>query len=537
MAHGHPISCLPNLSPFYINTNNKIMPDSRVSKVQIRMYRMGTGDCFVLKFFSGNRITFKMMIDAGVWQKGKDHIEPFIKDLKKFVKNEVDVLVVTHEHMDHVLAFQRCKDLFTQGFNVKQVWMGWTEKDGDSKVEKWKKNHGEKKKALAMASSFLGQAIASPEFALQFKGHKYENQMLGVRNAQAAIIGEFAELNTGVEQNMGVAGEYIGAMEGMRIVKEDMKVDGFRYFKPGQVVKNHPGAKGLKFYVLGPPELHDTVKKETGGAGESFEHSHNMEDHRAFSEAIDMKRQNDMPFSKMPFDERFIYSDKDLESSSDKSQKDYEAKKLTRFIQREYNAQDWRKIDYDWLFSSGNLALRMNSLTNNLSLALAIEFENTGEVLLFPGDAEYGSWSSWHNIDWGNEQDPNKKHLTEDLLNRTIFYKVAHHMSHNGTADRLGLAMMTNHKLTAMVTLDYSVISKGWKNTMPNKFILDDLLLKTKGRLIFSNEEGIKYDKQTSLTAKINEGKKRMDSKERTDFENNFKTDTNGRYHELTIKF
>ncbi|MBO0321827.1 hypothetical protein J0X14_05925 [Muricauda sp. CAU 1633] len=510
------------------------MPDEKITKVQIRMYRMGTGDCFVLKFFSGNKISFKMMIDAGVWQKGKDYIEPFVKDLKKYVNNQVDVLVVTHEHMDHVLAFQRCRDLFINGFEVKQVWMGWTEEDGDPKVEKWKKTYGEKKKALAMASIFLDQAIASPDFAQQFSGHKYENQMLNIRSSQASVIGDFAELNTGMERNLGVAGEYKGAMEGMRIVKEEMEVDGFRYFKPGQVVKNHPGAKGLKFYVLGPPELHDTVEQEAGGPGESFEHSHNMEDHRAFSEAIDMKNQSEMPSSKMPFDEKFIdYGT--TESRNQKSEDGFE--KVMKDIKEKYDTEQWRKIDYDWLFSSGNLGLRMNSLTNNLSLALAIEFEDTGEVLLFPGDAEFGSWSSWHKIDWGNEQDPNKKHLTEDLLNRTIFYKVAHHMSHNGTAERLGLDMMTNPKLTAMATLDYKVISNGWKNTMPNKFILDDLLLKTKGRLIFTNEEEIKYDKQTTLTEKIEQVRGRMDSDERTDFANNFKTDSNGLYHELTLKF
>ncbi|TAI49592.1 MBL fold metallo-hydrolase [Flagellimonas allohymeniacidonis] len=515
------------------------MSNSTVTRVQIRMYRMGTGDCFVLKFFSGNKITFKMMIDAGVWQKGKDHIEPFVKDIKKYVNNQVDVLVVTHEHMDHVLAFQRCKDLFTQGFDVKQVWMGWTEEDGDPKVEKWKKNHGEKKKALAMAASFLNQAIASPDFMQQFQGHKYENQMLNLRENQASIIEDFAELNTGLEQNLAIAGEYKGAMEGMRIVKEDMNVDGFRYFKPGQVVKDHPGAKGLKFYILGPPELHDKVEKESGGPGESFEHSHNMEDHRAFSEAINMKYEIELPSSKLPFDEKFIYTDEDDDSAKMRNQELLvESDEVMKTVKEKYEEGNWRRIDYDWLFSSGNLALRMNSLTNNLSLAIAIEFESTGQVLLFPGDAEYGSWSSWHTIDWGNEQDPAKKHLTEDLLNRTIFYKVAHHMSHNGTAERLGLDMMTDPKLTAMATLDYNVISKGWKNTMPNKFILDDLLHKTKGRLIFSNEAGIPYNKQTTLTDRINQERTRMDSNERADFQNNFKTDdVNGLYHELTIRF
>ncbi len=107
-------------------------------------------------------------------------------------------------------------------------------------------------------------------------------------------------------------------------------------------------------------------------------------------------------------------------------------------------------------------------MTNNLSLALAIGFEDSGRVMLFPGDAEYGSWASWHKINWTEPSRTPGTHLTEDLLNRTVFYKVAHHLSHNGTAQRLGLEMMRAPDLAAMATLDYSVISNGWTTTMPN---------------------------------------------------------------------
>ena len=83
-------------------------------------------------------------------------------------------------------------------------------------------------------------------------------------------------------------------------------------------------------------------------------------------------------------------------------------------------------------------ALRMNGLTNNLSLALAFEFMDSKKVMLFPGDAEFGSWASWHRIKW-DEKGADGKHYTEDLLNRTVFYKVAHHLSHNGQPKDLGL--------------------------------------------------------------------------------------------------
>ena len=119
----------------------------KITHAEVRMYRMGTGDCFALKFFAGKgeaNVKYKMMIDCGVWQGSKDRLTPFVEDLKTYFNNEIDLLVVTHEHVDHVLGFQRCSDLFTTDFNVKKIWMGWSEDDSLPKVSRWKTQHGEK---------------------------------------------------------------------------------------------------------------------------------------------------------------------------------------------------------------------------------------------------------------------------------------------------------------------------------------------------------------------------------------------------------
>jgi hypothetical protein len=198
----------------------------------------------------------------------------------------------------------------------------------------------------------------------------------------------------------------------------------------------------------------------------------------------------------------------------------------------------WRNIDNDWLFSAGSLALRINSLTNNLSLALAIEFEDSKRVMLFPGDAEYGSWSSWHKINWKGVTVADGKHFTQDLLRRTVFYKIAHHMSHNGTAQRLGLEMMDDKDLAAMGTLDYNVISKNWKNTMPNREMLQELLKRTKGRLMIMNDSNLFYDfnGQEPLPGKIKEAQKKLTSKEKTEFETACKRDPGNLFVEYTVK-
>ena len=46
---------------------------------------------------------------------------------------------------------------------------------------------------------------------------------------------------------------------------------------------------------------------------------------------------------------------------------------------------------------ASDLALQLDSVTNNTSLVLAIERIADGKVLLFPADAQEGNWLSWHD--------------------------------------------------------------------------------------------------------------------------------------------
>ena len=52
----------------------------------------------------------------------------------------------------------------------------------------------------------------------------------------------------------------------------------------------------------------------------------------------------------------------------------------------------WRRIDHDWLGAAEGLALGLLREADDLSLALAIEVEPCGRVLLLPGDARAELW-------------------------------------------------------------------------------------------------------------------------------------------------
>jgi hypothetical protein len=492
-------------------------PAPRIDQVVVQMYRMGTGDCFVIKFLKQDTVSFKILIDCGCWSGSKEKLTPFVKKLKEEVGNRVDVLVVTHEHKDHVFGFEQCRDLFMDGsFQADQVWMAWTEAD-NPRVRKWKKDYGQKKFALRAIAEKLGRTVESQSFKDQLSGTYGAFALVERKKNFAKVLRDFADLHAReADLDALAAGTYVGDLEGMRVVKKEIANSNVTYFSPGDIKESVHGLEGVRIYVLGPPTVYDQVKTEKGPVGEAYEHNDDLADADAFAAAA---AAGDEPGNEIPppFDAAYI-------STRPKDQATYRRPD-----------EAWRRIDHDWLFSAGSFALRMNSLTNNLSLVLAFEFLDSGKVLLFPGDAEFGSWKSWHSINWSSRV---AGLTTEKLLNRTVFYKVAHHLSHNGTARGIGLDMMTSSDLCAMATLDYDVISNGWKSTMPNVGILRDLFEKTKGRTVIMNTRELLFDREAAVSVerKLEEYRRRMNAAERDEFERCLDESNLPLFVSLTIK-
>jgi len=84
-----------------------------------------------------------------------------------------------------------------------------------------------------------------------------------------------------------------------------------------------------------------------------------------------------------------------------------------------------------------------------------------------------------------------------------------------------GLDKMTSKEFVAMGTLDYKKISKTWKNTMPNRALIKDLLTKTKGKLILPNTNDLFYDKakKKPLQEEIDARLDKMSRKQREDYD------------------
>jgi hypothetical protein len=241
------------------------------------------------------------------------------------------------------------------------------------------------------------------------------------------------------------------------------------YLQPGDVIEKD-WLPGVRIYVLGPPMDLDAIRNMTGKTGESFESNKHGAD-VAFTMALRAQGDGKLDRQLRPFDEALAWPEQDRTEDN---------LWMTDLLHA-YDAEDWRRIDNDWLLSAGNLALQVDNAINNTSLVLAFELIESNKVLLFVGDAQVGNWKSWQNLTFTL---PDGRNVTvQDLLARTVFYKVGHHGSGNATL-RSGLAAMTNPNLVAAIPTHetWAADEKGWE--MPAPKLKPALRERTKGRII-----------------------------------------------------
>ena len=455
---------------------------SKITKVQIRMYRVGTGDFFMLLFKKGDKVSFKMMIDCGCIYSSKDDFLLKLDDLDLLITNKViDLLVVTHEHADHINGFEKCSDLFDK-YSFKKVWFAWTEDDKDPIANDYRANY-----------SKLGLGINKATEELKGLNDYYKILYSNEVGGDFMLKGkqQFIQSLTSLDDLIPMKGLAINQplptmvelLKNYKIIKDDTVV---KYLEPGNVVDDLLGAEGIRFYILGPPRNRVFLNK-TEAEEETFEKR---------------EKKSTIDFS---FLSAIGATDTYGSAATLPFESEFEAAPDNKGIQKVYKeGGEWRKIDYDWLYSAGALAMRYERSINNTSLALAIQFEDSERILLFTGDAEIGNWESWYkDLEWPvkiNGRIVQKK--ADYFLNNTIFYKVGHHLSQNGTAKGKGIEMMNNTDLTSMASLDFKKISTVWLKTMPNDLLGAELIRKTKGKLLFAgnHEEILKNIKTDRVT-------------------------------------
>lgn len=444
-------------------------------KVRVRMYRQGLGDCFLLTFDLGGDERH-MLIDCGTLGAKTTGIKlaEVVADIRTTTKDHLHLVVATHEHWDHLRGFHDLENEFKK-IKVDHVWLAWTENPSDTlaqQVAKYKKD--------------LGTALTVASQALTARGASKVSASLG--GAVRDLLGFFGDAPV-----LG-AGEFSESVnDAMEFVRTGLGVTP-EYHNPGDGPLEKNWLPGFRFYVLGPPR-DEKALNDTGdhGSSEFYGLAAGLRAAAAFhssgkgfaeyargGEAIEDRAEFER---ELPFDARFRC--------------EMDSRLVQELFHNSYFAvsEEWRRVDDDWLHIASDLALQLDSATNNTSLALAIERIADGKILLFPADAQEGNWLSWHGdkMQW-TVQDANGKTsrvTASDLLARTVFYKAGHHASHNGTAKGKGLELMQQEKeLTAFIPVDRAVAltrnPKGsWK--MPARPLYCRLLEKCQGRVFRSD--------------------------------------------------
>ena len=93
--------------------------------IRIRGYVVGFGDCILLRLPDGSQIRH-LLFDFGRAPNDAGSLARFpdiARDIEKQCNGHLDLLVVTHEHLDHLEGFYREREIFNR-MQVDRVWMG-----------------------------------------------------------------------------------------------------------------------------------------------------------------------------------------------------------------------------------------------------------------------------------------------------------------------------------------------------------------------------------------------------------------------------
>lgn len=529
------------------------------------MYCQGFGDCFLVTFvYDSDPEKVHMLFDFGVWKQTAISLESIAADILKTTGGKLDVLVITHEHKDHLSGFYkkmreafyaRHDDTAADKLRFDRLWLAWTEDYENNPLAKelrqlYQKAH----KALTDTNQKL-QGLSGMDDIRKLQEELLELEDGGLEETDEPEASGQAEL--GADETPNEATETpkkrripsnVAALDWL---KKNARI--VKYFKPGQRVNSikeamPEGLEGVQFFVLGPPEQLSHLKKnESAKSGDLYLNETFIANDFSMG-AVKMDGQFDNYFSwidQTPFEDEYccparfeMDQQPDLRPAKDEGDPGWRTKQLTDRMARLQECEVYqnyfglhknpdsqqklspkRRIDYDWLRVSQSLALDLNSHTNNTSLVLAIEIDSTKQVLLFPGDAQFGNWNSWfeNNYQWQfdkKENEPKRTVTVEDLLERTIFYKVSHHGSHNATPQDRGLKLMTRTDLVAMVPVSretakgndwpipYDKLTKAF-DERPVTYVYSDSPGETRGnkdaKVFKAAENGLYVDYEISL--------------------------------------
>lgn len=392
------------------STRKKITNSTSTKEVIVRMYDVGFGDSFLLFIPTSDGIR-KVLFDCGSIAAGvqplKQVAQQIIQDaMEPDGVSRIHVVVCTHRHRDHVAGFD---NPLWKDVEVSEVWMPWTEDPDDADAKRIRETQA-------------GLALALQQHFARSAEQKVKTSAVDPAPYQALALNALS--NEGA-MDMLHSGFALGTSP-LYLPKKDSTESIYRT----------PVLPGVMVYVLGPSRDEEIIRDMDPPAGESYL--------RLVNGLKEAAASGSGPFSK----------------SSRVSEARYPADLR---LPREFCTA----VENTGTGLEPAVAVALEKAVNGTSLMLVLQIGSA--YLLFPGDAQWGTW---------NQALTNWK----DLLQKTSFYKVGHHGSHNATpVDFVEKVVGTD--FYAMVSTRHV---KQWPR-IPKKELMTAIEKKTK-KLIRSDE-------------------------------------------------
>ncbi|MBI3679646.1 MAG: hypothetical protein HY235_04555 [Acidobacteria bacterium] len=335
--------------------------------ITIRMYNTGFGDSFLLTFPADR--PRKVLIDCGMHQFGPgpfpagEVVDQILADVDEPDGPRIDIVVATHRHRDHVSGFEHKS---WDKVRVAEVWMPWTEHPTDPEARSIRERQSSLAQRLCLAIQQLNLDAAERDYRFAFAQNNLSN----------------AEAMTTLHEGF-----------------KDVKRRRFLPHKNGKRTAIQPAClPGVEIHALGPSRDPKVIRDMKPPEGESYLRV-TAEDGRMLSQPS--------PFPASPGWTRGEF---------DALLKELDCQELLNG----FSAKTAAGISSEGVVDEMAIATSLETAVNGTSLVLM--FRMGKAHLLFPGDAQ---WGTWREILDDTECHP--------MLRRTSFYKVGHHGSHNAT--------------------------------------------------------------------------------------------------------
>jgi beta-lactamase superfamily II metal-dependent hydrolase len=393
-------------------------------KVQIRMYGVGFGDCFLLSFGYTNGKCRHVLIDCGTSTERKEGMAEVVQQITQACSGHLHGLIVTHRHSDHLSAFG-LKDVgdALEKLKPEVVVMPWTEHP-----EAFAQAKTAPTSFRALALTQMESLSAAQGFA-EWLSKDVEGMLPGASKAMQQRISFMAALSIPNK----------AAIERLE-----------RMGKATRATYVHAGTKsglegvlpGVRITVLGPPTLEqsDKVKSQTKwDPAEFWKFRANL--------AAVMQRNSPGARGTSKVFPRASTASVGAASSN------------LKWVIDRLNRGQAKNIQH--------IVRALDNALNNTSIVLLFEVKD--KVLLFPGDAQIENWQYALNDSAIKKQ-----------LKRTTLYKVGHHGSTNATPKTLwNLFANRSRKPNADRMIALLSTKRGKHENVPRKSLVNALTTET----------------------------------------------------------